>query len=135
MQSGPIPSGTYEESDKTSWLSVAREAIQSRMNESPEIKFNLMALIQDQRLLLKQQIETTDAASSEHSEAVARLASQDQKRQQWKIENQRRRHNYVPLCMELIKGLAKTGALPELITEAKERYAEKVAKKKQKTTA
>ncbi|CAB9506551.1 terminal hydrolase calypso [Seminavis robusta] len=136
LQKGPIPVGTFSAGEPTSWLAVAREAIQERMNASPEIKFNLMAVIQDQRLELKRklgELENDNDKAAEHSEVVASLAAQDAKREQWKRENQQRRHNYVPLCMEIIKGLAKLGTLPELATEAKERYAEKIAKKKMKT--
>ena len=139
LQTGPIPVGTYSGADGSagSWLSVAREAIQERMNAGGnEIKFNLMAVIQDQRVELKKKLEVLASAnqqdSGEYSEVVAALAAQDAKREQWAKENQRRRHNYVPLCMEIIKGLAKVGTLPELITEAKERQAEKMAKKSQK---
>ena len=105
------------------------------MNASQAIKFNLMAVIQDQRVDLKKrlaELENDNDKAAEHSEVVAALAGQDAKRAQWKKENQRRRHNYVPLCMELIKGLAKVGTLPGLVTEAKERHAEKQQRKKMK---
>lgn len=137
LQKGPIPVGSYPADEPTGWLSVAREAIQERMNAGAEIKFNLMAVIQDQRVDLKRklaELENDNDKAAEHSEVVAALAQQDAKRKQWATENQRRRHNYVPLCMELIKGLAQVGALPELITEAKERYAEKLAKKRMKNS-
>lgn len=127
--------GTYT-GPPTSWLSVAREAIQERMDASQAIKFNLMAVIQDQRIDLKKRLAEAESDSDkapERYEIVAALATQDEKRKRWKIENQRRRHNYVPLCMEMLRGLAKIGALPELITEAKERYAEKLKKKRMKT--
>lgn len=136
LQKGPIPVGTFSAGDPTSWLAVAREAIQDRMSATEAIKFNLMAVIQDQRVDLKQkleQLENDNEKAAEHSELVAALATQDAKRAQWKRENQRRRHNYVPLCMEILKGLAKVGTLPELITEAKESYADKIQKKKAKT--
>ena len=137
LQSGPIPVGTYS-SPPTSWLNVAREAIQDRMNASPEIKFNLMAVIQDQRIELKKRLaglENDNDKAAEHSDVVASLAAQDEKRKRWELENQRRRHNYVPLCMEIIKGLARVGTLQELVTEAKERYAEKLQKKKMKASS
>lgn len=134
LQKGPIPVGTFSSEEPTSWLGVAREAIQERMSiAGAEIKFNLMAVIQDQRISLKRklnELENDKDKAAEHSEYVAALAQQDAKRKRWEVENQRRRHNYVPLCMEIIKGLAKIGTLKELTAEAKERYAEKLAKKK-----
>lgn len=94
-----------------------------------------MAVIQDQRVDLKKRLadlENDNEKAAEHSEVVAALAAQDAKRANWKKENERRRHNYVPLCMELIKSLAKVGDLKGLITEAKERHAEKQQRKKMK---
>lgn len=136
LQKGPIPVGTYTASEPTTWLNVAREAIQERMSAGAEIKFNLMAVIQDQRVDLKRklaELENDNDKAAEHSEVVAALAQQDAKHKQWELENQRRRHNYVPLCMEILKGLAKVGTLPSLITEAKEKQNEKLAKKRMKT--
>ena len=45
------------------------------------------------------------------------------------LENQRRRHNYVPLCVSILKEIAKAGKLPELVENAKERKAQKRAKR------
>lgn len=135
LQKGPIKVGEYSADEPTSWLNVAREAIQERMSAGAEIKFNLMACIQDQRVNLKRkldELENDNDKAAEHSEVVAALAHQDAKRKAWQLENQRRRHNYVPLCMEILKGLAKVGNLRELTAEAKENYAEKLAKRKQK---
>lgn len=134
LQKGPIPVGTYT-GEPSSWLTVARDAIQERMQATNAIKFNLMAVIQDQRVDLKKRLadlENDNEKAAEHSEVVAALAAQDAKRANWKKENERRRHNYVPLCMELIKSLAKVGDLKGLITEAKERHAEKQQRKKMK---
>ena len=80
------------------------------------IKFNLMAVIQDKRIALKD----TD---------VVGLQVEEAKRAQWKLENQRRRHNYVPLCVSLLKELARTGKLPTLVKEAKERKRQKLMNK------
>ena len=51
---------------------------------------------------------------------------EEAKRAQWKQENQRRRHNYVPLCVSLLKELAREGKLPELVDAAKERKRQKL---------
>lgn len=111
LQTGPIVIGDYDSvADPTSWLSVARNAIQQRM-QGDAIKFNLMAVIQDKRLGL------------EGYELEMELA----KRAQWTLENQRRRHNYVPLCVSILKELAKLGKLPQLVEDAKERKRQKVS--------
>lgn len=134
LQKGPILIGDIVEegnnSSSVAWMSVARSAIQERMQAlQGEIKFNLMAVIQDRRVGIKQQMEILSEESSEKEELEAKLAHQNMKRHDWKIENQRRRHNYIPLCIELLKELAQAGQLPTLVTEATERVQAKRAKK------
>jgi ubiquitin carboxyl-terminal hydrolase L5 len=128
LQPGPIVVGSYGES--SDWLSTARAAIQERMEAGGDhIKFNLMAVIQDKRVVLKERLQGLASDSSEYSDLVASLAAENAKREQWKIENQRRCHNYVPLCVQILKELARMGSLPQLVTEAKERQSAKLAKK------
>ena len=55
----------------------------------------------------------------------AKMIEEDHRRTQWREENKRRRHNYVPLIFELLKKLANKGKLGSLLTEAKERKAVK----------
>lgn len=123
LQSGPIVVGQIADEDKrskTKWLSVAREAIQERMT-GDAIKFNLMAVIKDKRVGLKELIETnpTDEA------LVHQLGMEEEKRKQWSLENQRRRHNYVPLCVSILKELARANKIPALVEEATERKRQK----------
>ena len=91
LQKGPIVVGDVPEEDGPipAWLPVARKAIQERMGVfgSTAIKFNLMAVIQDKR------IGATDDV----------LAQEEVKRNEWKVENERRRHNYVPLCITMLQ--------------------------------
>lgn len=132
LQSGPIAIGKYAEEDQkgqvsksTKWLPVAREAIQKRM-EGDAIKFNLMAVTKDKRLGLKEKIDAnpTDGGLIHH------LNMEEEKRKQWKLENQRRRHNFVPLCVSILKELARAKKLPNLVEEAKARKRQKISGKK-----
>jgi len=134
LQTGPIPVGTYgttssdDNADTTTsdpWYGPAREAIQQRMQACSEIKFNLMAMVGDPRLSIRKRLEKEE----DSPELNAQLALQEAKRQQWKLENQRRRHNYVPLCIQILKELARKGDLPQLVSEAKERASAKRLKK------
>jgi len=114
LQKGPILVGSVPESEDgpiPGWLTVARSAIQERMGHfgATAIKFNLMGVIQDKRI----------GASDEV------LAQEEAKRKEWVLENERRRHNYVPLCMAMLQELAKLGKLEKLTQEAKERQAAK----------
>ena len=128
LQTGPIVVGDYvgkeEEEEPTTrgWLSVARTAIQERMM-GEAIKFNLMAVIQDKRIRLREEM----AKDHPPDDAVMQLLEMEENRRaQWKLENQRRRHNYVPLCVAMLKELARMGKLPELVDQAKERKRQKV---------
>jgi ubiquitin carboxyl-terminal hydrolase L5 len=134
LQSGPIRIGTVVEGDggKT-WMDIARDAIQQRMEAAQDVKFNLMAVTQDKRIgiekRLKELEESDKGDSPEYAALQAALAEEEAKRHQWKLENQRRKHNYVPLCVQLLKELARKGSLPELVTEAQERVHAKRMKK------
>lgn len=132
LQSGPIVVGKHIDEDQngsipksTKWLSVAREAIQKRM-QGDAIKFNLMAVTKDKRLGLKEKIEAnpTDGGLVHH------LNMEEERRKQWELENQRRRHNFVPLCVSILKELARAKELPKLMEEAKARKRQKIAGKK-----
>lgn len=124
LQSGPIVVGQYDDNDKD-WLSVARTAIQERM-VGDAIKFNLMAVLQDKRVVLKDRLASGDET------ARFPLEMEDTKRAQWKLENQRRRHNFVPLCVSLLKELAKAGKLEGLVKGATEKKQQQRAAKKKK---
>ena len=125
LQKGPIvvgEIGSEEASAVPAWLAVARQSIQERMalyqsqggEDGSGIKFNLMAVIEDKRIAIA-------AAASSDSEREVALQQEEAKRQQWNLENERRRHNYVPLCIQMLKELARMGMLPELVQQAKER--------------
>jgi ubiquitin carboxyl-terminal hydrolase L5 len=65
------------------------------------------------------------------------VASETEKNAKWKIENERRRHNYVPFIFELLKVLAKKNKLESMFDDATEKkkkaYEEK--NKAEKTAA
>ena len=49
------------------------------------------------------------------------IAMEQQKMEQWKIENRRRKHNYVPFIVNLLRLLAERGELMPLVQAAKSR--------------
>jgi ubiquitin carboxyl-terminal hydrolase L5 len=106
-------------SSSSSWIAIAKEAIQTRMNHLPTEKFNLMAVIQDKRM---------NAAITPED-----LEVEQQKRIVWKRENERRRHNYIPLVVQLLKELAHTGTPPHSGLQSLTQAA--IARKKAKLTA
>ena len=54
-------------------------------------------------------------------EVHAELAQEEQKRAQWRLENSRRRHNYVPFIIRFLKTLADRGELTTHVEAAKKK--------------
>ena len=61
-----------------------------------------------------------------------RICEEEQRREQWKRENIRRRHNYLPFIVELLKGLAAEGKLMPMYEKAKEKAEQMETVKKAK---
>ena len=145
LQPGPICVGSYQ-SDPTSpkndnrgdedddddadfsWLAAARAAIQTRIEKyaSSEIKFNLMALTADKRKVVQSKLSALlSSGVVEDDERIQnynlQLVQEEEQRQHWKQENERRRHNYIPFCMELIRALAMSGTLQDCTRKASEK--------------
>jgi ubiquitin carboxyl-terminal hydrolase L5 len=131
LQKGPIVVGSFGGENNDEWLTVARSAIQDRMRQigadSGQVKFNIQAVIEDKRVRLSQELDETN--DEDHRQIILQqLAQEESKREQWKIENQRRRHNFVPLAMALLKELARKKELwNELIQAASERQQARAA--------
>ncbi len=88
--------------------------------------------------LASQSAETLEASSAQVIQSIAvkdlKIEEERQRQANWKTENERRRHNYVPVIFELLKQLAKKNQLKKLFDEAKERKEKKDADKAKKTT-
>jgi ubiquitin carboxyl-terminal hydrolase L5 len=60
------------------------------------------------------------------------IVEEDRKRIGFRKENIRRKHNYLPFVMELLKVLAEEGKLVDLVNKAKVKLSERAAKKSKK---
>ena len=61
-----------------------------------------------------------------------KIQEETEKQAKWKKENERRRHNYVPLIFELLQQLAKKNMLDDMFKDAIKVKKEKLAAKKKK---
>lgn len=63
--------------------------------------------------------------TSSHAEDLvnlqARLQEEENKRKRWEVENIRRKHNYLPLIVNMLKILAEEGKLMPIYQAAKEK--------------
>ncbi|KAJ8614237.1 hypothetical protein CTAYLR_001167 [Chrysophaeum taylorii] len=115
LKDGPVDLGPADD-----WLAVARMAINSRIEKyaASEIKFNLMAIVRDRRLLLDEKAALCASDPDELANVEADRALETAKREQWTQENIRRRHNYVPLVVDFLKVLAANAKLKTLVDNA-----------------
>lgn len=149
LKEGPIDLGAIAAGQN--WLDCVRPIIDKRIKKysEGEIHFNLMALVSDRQTIYQRQIdallaaqhadggdvEMTDADAGQAEIARLRMLIEDElaKTKRYKVENIRRKHNYLPLIVELLKMLGEQGQLLPIYEKAKLRAAEREqASKKQK---
>eukprot|EP00696_Hemimastix_kukwesjijk_P013033 gnl/Hemi2/26368_TR8850_c0_g1_i1.p1 gnl/Hemi2/26368_TR8850_c0_g1~~gnl/Hemi2/26368_TR8850_c0_g1_i1.p1 ORF type:complete len:346 (-),score=93.92 gnl/Hemi2/26368_TR8850_c0_g1_i1:71-1108(-) len=161
LKSGPINLGACTEAN---WVEVATPEIQRRIDlySQSEIRFNVMAVVKDQRLRHQEKIDSltslrtnvelrqaqlanpspyameiclapevaelgsVEAAQAKISqiereirELHAKIHQEADKWAAWRTENIRRRHNYVPFIINMLRILARKGQLKPLIERAK----------------
>jgi ubiquitin carboxyl-terminal hydrolase L5 len=143
LKSGPIYLG---DCNNENWIENIFPIIQKRIERysKSEIRFNLMALIKSRKKLIEEKlflieskkktiVETLNPSEEEATnlkQQLEVLANEEQnllhqlqfekdKQENWKIENIRRRHNYIPFLINLLKLLAEKGQLADLVEKAK----------------
>uniref|UniRef100_A0AAV2L1G7 Ubiquitin carboxyl-terminal hydrolase n=1 Tax=Knipowitschia caucasica TaxID=637954 RepID=A0AAV2L1G7_KNICA len=142
LREGPIDLGVCNQDD---WISAVHPVIEKRIQKysEGEIRFNLMAIVSDRKMIYERKITElqtqltedepmdTDQSSTFVSSEIAKyqllIETENQKLQRYKIENIRRKHNYLPFIMELLKTLAEYQQLMPLVEKAKEKQSAKKA--------
>lgn len=136
LKAGPIDLGAIN--SEQNWVDVVRPVIESRMQKysEGEIHFNLMAIVSDRKMIYQRQIDQlltgagadamdTDTTQHEIEHLRILIEEEDAKRKRYNVENIRRKHNYLPLIVELLKILGQQGQLMPLYEKAKQRAVER----------
>ncbi|KAL9642221.1 hypothetical protein ABK040_007222 [Willaertia magna] len=129
LKPGPILLGDCTDEN---WLEKIIPEIQDRINRysQNEIKFNLLAVIRNRKDVFNEQIEELEKKEQTNevkeliNELKEKIRYEDEKRLQWRTENARRRHNYIPFLTNLLRVLAEEGELNNLIEKGKQKMQE-----------
>jgi len=133
------------------WLRKVKPVIEKRMAEyqSSEIRFNLMAVtkdpLEDYQKKMKEvsqkihslekddsKVAELEAAKLEKEDILDKIHAHEAKLNRYDIENARRRHNWFPFIIELLKVLAKNGKLEPAITASQEKTKQRREAKRQR---
>ncbi|XP_026730911.1 LOW QUALITY PROTEIN: ubiquitin carboxyl-terminal hydrolase isozyme L5-like [Trichoplusia ni] len=139
LQDGPIDHGAI--SAKQDWLDVVRPIIMRRISvyTEGEIHFNLMALVSDRKMIYERQLQElladqqmlgiSDVIEGEIPRLRMLIEYEDMKMLRYQQEMARRRHNYLPFIIVLLRILAAEKKLIPLLDKAKERAVRRGPKK------
>jgi Ubiquitin carboxyl-terminal hydrolases len=72
-------------------------------------------------------VQTQEATAAAIQECQYTISSEKAKFARWRAENTRRKHNYIPFAMALLKVLAEKGQLEGLMEKARKKTDEAVA--------
>uniref|UniRef100_A0A8C4XAX4 Ubiquitin carboxyl-terminal hydrolase n=1 Tax=Erpetoichthys calabaricus TaxID=27687 RepID=A0A8C4XAX4_ERPCA len=124
LREGPIDLGACNQDD---WISAVRPVIEKRIQKysEGEIRFNLMAIVSDRKMIYERKISELQSQLTEEepmdtdqsSNLLSSIQSEIAKYQIGirLVENIRRKHNYLPFIMELLKTLAEYQQLIPLV--------------------
>jgi len=123
--------------DETNWFEKASNVLKQRMAsyQSKELRFTLLAICKDLKTKYNEEISTIKSGNNDNKERLQELQqlikSEEVKRIKWKNENIRRRHNYFPFILNLIRILGEKKVLRDLTEKAKEKKKEKLKRMEQ----
>lgn len=133
LQKGPRDLGQFDNNKNSStntntnnnnWISIVAEDVSKRVEEyaSNEIRFGLLLVTEDQRSRIQTQLQECPNQESEQANLLRQqLLEQNEKRALWKRENARRKWNFMPFIVKMLKLLAETGHIENIIDKASEK--------------
>ncbi|KFQ32583.1 Ubiquitin carboxyl-terminal hydrolase isozyme L5, partial [Merops nubicus] len=126
LREGPIDLGACNQDD---WISAVRPVIEKRIQNVIYLTFSV--LWKEEPMDTDQSSNMLSSIQSEVAKYQMLIEEENQKLKRYKIENIRRKHNYLPFIMELLKTLAEHQQLIPLVEKAKEKQnAKKVQEAK-----
>jgi len=160
LKPGPIDHGACTDQNWLSIVTPIIQSRIEKYSQS-EIRFNLMAIIdnkkkdyeaqiaqyREKKLVVEQTLEGLGDMVTEEKEELQRsvqdlndkieqllgyIANEEAKFANWKLENIRRRHNYIPFLFNLLKTLAEKDLLVPLVEKAKDKQKQKEKDEKEK---
>ncbi|KAF1402358.1 Ubiquitin carboxyl-terminal hydrolase isozyme L5, partial [Spheniscus magellanicus] len=127
LREGPIDLGACNQDD---WISAVRPVIEKRIQNNV-INLTFSVLWKEEPMDTDQSSNMLSSIQSEVAKYQMLIEEENQKLKRYKIENIRRKHNYLPFIMELLKTLAEHQQLIPLVEKAKEKQnAKKVQEAK-----
>lgn len=127
LASGPRQHGEYNET--TDWLEVVTPVIEARMAEysaEGEIRFTLLAVCDD----IAARLKAESTANPGDADLAFRASQEAEKRAVWKMDNARRKHNWIPFIMQSLKSLAEAGLIDGVIEDATKRKEKRLEDEK-----
>jgi ubiquitin carboxyl-terminal hydrolase L5 len=136
LRDGPIIIGSIPEG--ANWLDVARPAVQQRMGlfAASETHFALMKIVRkplsvlEEKLSIRMSLPESEMNELAMQELRLQIDEENDKLRRYKVENERRRHNYLPLAFSLFRNLAAAGKLTGLRDSAREKSQQRAANAK-----
>ena len=154
LQPGPIDHG---EVGADTWKQHALQVIQDRISsyDLTELRFTLLVLTRNRKELYQEELQKAeaqveealqqgdDATVSELTSTIHHLkdkiAMEERKFQTYKVENIRRKQNYIPFMINFLRVLSDKGELEGLVekakAKAKDRQQQEQTEKSQRTSA
>lgn len=122
LKEGPVDHGAIPEN--CSWVDYARPILEKRMQKCVDGNFNLMAVVPNRLTMYEKQLtQLRNATGNKSAELIQELerniVHEKQKAASCRQENIRRRHNYLPLIIDLMKMLAEDSRLVDCVNKAK----------------
>ncbi|GMR31919.1 hypothetical protein PMAYCL1PPCAC_02114, partial [Pristionchus mayeri] len=123
-----------EVTEGVNWMDTVTPVIQQRIQRysDGEIHFNLMAVVGDKKEKCLRRLEEiansgmeTEDVAAEVCELQQMISDHEEKTKKHQMENIRRRHNYLPLIVDILRVLAKEEKLVPLVEQAIEKQEKK----------